>query len=112
MDTVRRSERSTVEAVEGVHLTQLAAGDRTSVQHYHFEPGASVPEHSHHHEQAGFVARGTLVLVVDGEDHVVDAGDSYVVPGEETHAAGNRGDEPLEGVDLFAPPRTDPDWAE
>jgi len=102
-----------VEAVEGVHLTQLAADERMSVQHFHIESGARVPEHSHHHEQAGFVHEGELTFVVaDGDEVVVGAGESFVFAGDEVHAAENRGDEPVRGVDVFSPPRTDPDWAE
>lgn len=102
-----------VEAIDDVHLAQLAAGDRMSVQHFRIDPGATVPEHSHHHEQGGFVYRGELTFVLDdGEEVVVGPGDSYVLAGEEVHAAENRGDEPVEGVDVFSPPRPNPDWAE
>ena len=100
------------EAVEHVHLAQLAAGEEMSVQHFRIEPGATVPEHDHPHEQAGFVYEGALTFLVDGEEIVVHAGDSYSIPGDEPHAAENRGDTPVQGVDIFAPPRPDPDWAE
>ena len=106
------AESETVEAVEGVHLTQLVAGDRMSVQHFHIEPGATVPEHSHHHEQTGFIAGGALTFLVDGEEFVASTGESYVLPGDEPHAAENRGDVAVKGVDIFSPPRTDPDWGE
>jgi quercetin dioxygenase-like cupin family protein len=43
---------------------------------------------------------------------VVGPGDAYVLAGEEVHGAENRGDEDVRGVDIFSPPRTDPDWAE
>jgi quercetin dioxygenase-like cupin family protein len=127
METVAHSARPTVEAVDGVHLTQLAVGEEMSVQHFHIEPGATVPEHSHHHEQTGYVFRGTFTFLVDsegsetlrangeavsGEEHVVGAGDSYAIPGDEPHAAENRTDEPVEGIDVFAPPRENPDWME
>ena len=62
MERVGFSERETIEAVEQVHLTQLAAGERTSVQGFEIEPGATVPEHSHHHEQTGFVYEGELTF--------------------------------------------------
>ena len=110
MQTMAPADGETVEVVEGVHLTQLVAGKRLSVQHFHIEPGATVPEHSHHHEQAGFVASGTFTLTVDGEDHVVHAGESYAIPGGVAHAGTNRTDVPVDGVDIFSPPRTDPDW--
>jgi hypothetical protein len=35
-----------------------------------------------------------------------------VLAGEEVHGAENRGEETVLGVDVFSPPRTDPDWAE
>jgi quercetin dioxygenase-like cupin family protein len=110
MERVTQSEVDPVEAVEGVHLSQLAAGDRTSVQHFYIEPGETVPEHAHEHEQAGFLLAGSLTFLVDGEELLVQEGDSYVVPGNEPHAAENRGDVPVEGLDIFSPPRTDPDW--
>jgi quercetin dioxygenase-like cupin family protein len=111
MDIVSHETEDAVEAVEGVHLTQLAAGDRMSVQHFFFEPGAAVPEHSHPHEQTGFITDGTLTFLVDGEELTVSAGDSYAIPGGEPHAAENQGDVPVRGVDIFSPPRTNPDWA-
>jgi quercetin dioxygenase-like cupin family protein len=124
METVQHAARETVEAVEGVHLTQLAVGEEMSVQHFHFEPGAAVPEHSHHHEQAGYIVRGSLTFVVDstesgtvdgngdagGEERIIGPGDSYAVPGDEPHAAENPTEEPVEGIDIFAPPRANPDW--
>ncbi|WP_225335474.1 cupin domain-containing protein [Halomicrobium urmianum] len=110
MEEVPHATRETVEAVEGVHLTQLAVGERMSVQHFHFEPGAGVPEHSHRHEQVGYVDQGTLTFAVDGEEFTVGPGDSYVIPGDEPHSAENRGEEPVSGVDVFSPPREDPDW--
>ncbi|MEZ3144208.1 cupin domain-containing protein [Halobaculum sp. MBLA0143] len=112
METVSHADADGVEAVPDVVLQQGAAGEETSVQQFEIEPGATVPEHSHPHEQAGYVARGELTFLVDGEERVVSAGDSYVLAGGEPHAAENRGDEPVVGVDVFAPPRTDPDWAE
>lgn len=110
MQTATPAEGETVEVVDGVHLTQLVAGDRTSVQHFHIEPGATVPEHSHEHEQAGYVTRGTFTFLVDGEEVVISPGESYVIPGDEPHSAENRSDEPVQGIDVFAPPRADPDW--
>lgn len=110
MDIRSNDEAETIEAVPDVRLSQLAAGEKTSVQGYTIDAGAEVPEHSHPHEQAGYAWRGEAVFVVDGEERVVSAGDSYVIPGGEAHRVENRGDEPFEGVDIFSPPRTDPDW--
>jgi quercetin dioxygenase-like cupin family protein len=111
MEHVPHDPSGDTEAVEGVHLAQLAAGDELSVQHFSIEPGAEVPAHSHPHEQAGYITAGALTFVLaDGEEVVCEAGDSYVLAGEEVHGAENRGDERVDGVDIFSPPRTNPDW--
>ncbi|WP_101294412.1 cupin domain-containing protein [Halegenticoccus soli] len=112
MECVPTDAVEAVEAVPGVHLSQLAAGEEMSVQHFFIEPGATVPEHSHPHEQTGYIVEGTLTFVVDGEEVHAGPGDSYAVPADEPHAAENRGDVPVKGVDIFSPPRTDPDWGE
>jgi quercetin dioxygenase-like cupin family protein len=112
MERVSGDDVPETEAVPGVHLSQLAAGDRMSVQQFRIDPGETVPEHSHPHEQAGYLVEGVLTFLVGGEELVVRAGDSYVVPGDESHGVENRGDVPARGVDIFAPPRTNPDWLE
>jgi len=112
MEIVSGADAAATEAVPDVHLSRLAAGAETSVQGFRIDPGAEVPEHSHPHEQAGVIVSGTLTFLVDGEERPVGPGDTYVIPGDEPHAAANRGEEPVEGYDVFSPPRTDPDWAE
>lgn len=113
MEYVPLDSEAEIEAVDSVHLAQLAVGEQTSVQHFRLEPNATVPGHSHHHEQSGFVYRGELTFVLeDGDEIVVSEGDSYVLASNEYHGVENRGDEPAAGVDIFSPPRPDPDWAE
>ena len=46
------------EVEPGVYLAQLAVGEEMSIQHLRMAPDARVPEHSHHHEQVGFVYEG------------------------------------------------------
>jgi quercetin dioxygenase-like cupin family protein len=125
MDVVPEESEDSTEAVEGVHLKLLAGGEEANLQHFFIEPGATVPEHSHPHEQLGLVVQGTLTFVVDsgasetprvngdavnGEEYPVGEGDTYHLAGGEAHAAENRGDVPVVGYDVFAPPREDPDW--
>jgi len=112
MDSQAPADSETVEVLDGVYLTQLAAGERTSVQRFHIEPGATVGEHSHDNEQAGYVVDGTLTLIVDGERRVLGQGESYVLAPEEPHAAANDGEVPVDGVEVFSPPRATPPWVE
>lgn len=97
------------EAVEDVHLFLLADGENANLQGFEIEPGATVPEHDHPHEQLGVVVAGTLTFLVDGHEHEVGPGDTYQLPGGEPHAAENRTDETVVGYDVFSPPRDDPD---
>lgn len=112
MDIITGDDVESVEAVEGVHLTQGAAGENASIQQFYFEPGAEVPEHDHPHEQIGTVTRGTLTLVSADEERTVQEGDTFVIPGGEPHAAINEGSVPAEGFDVFSPPRPNPDWGQ
>ncbi|MCO8243161.1 MULTISPECIES: cupin domain-containing protein [unclassified Haladaptatus] len=110
MESIALSDREVTEAVDGVYLAQLVAGERMSIQHFHIEPGVTVPEHSHEHEQTGFVYGGTLTIIVDGEEFTIEQDDSYAIPSDEPHAAENRTDTPVRGVDIFSPPRLGVPW--
>lgn len=112
MEKIGLSDRESAEPVENVYLTALAAGEEMSLQEFELDPGASIPEHDHPHEQIGFVYEGELTFICDGETVVIGEGDSYSIPGDQPHAVENRGDETVRGIDVFSPPRTDPDWAE
>jgi quercetin dioxygenase-like cupin family protein len=112
MERIGLSEQDAAEPVEDVYLKPLAVGEKTSMQGFEIEPGGTVPEHSHHHEQTGFVYEGELTFYCDGETITVEAGESFTIPGGEPHKVINHGDVSVRGVDVFSPPRTDPDWAE
>jgi quercetin dioxygenase-like cupin family protein len=111
MDHVVPDENETVEVSDGVFLTQLAIGERMSIQHLRMEPGGEVPMHDHHHEQLGFVYEGTQTfLLEDAEEVDIEAGESYFLESEEPHAAVNFGDETMYAIDIFSPPRPNPSW--
>ncbi|MFB6070244.1 MAG: cupin domain-containing protein [Halanaeroarchaeum sp.] len=112
MERVAESAVESAEPEPGVHLKLLAGGEKMNVQHFHIDPGATVPEHSHPHEQSGYITSGVAVFLVGDEEIQVETGDSYSIPGGEPHALENRGDEPVRGVDVFSPPRENPTWGE
>ncbi|MDS0294391.1 cupin domain-containing protein [Halogeometricum luteum] len=112
MERVSADDVESVEAVPDVHLSVLAGAERMNVQHFRIEPGATVPSHDHEQEQVGYLTAGELTFVLEDEEVVVRAGDSYALDSEEVHAAENRGEETVEGVDIFSPPRTMADWGD
>lgn len=112
MDVVSTDDRGTAEPLAGVHLTQVAAGESMSIQHFRIEAGASVGVHDHHHEQLGFLIAGELDFTAAEETVRVTAGDSYAIPSDEPHGVENTGDEPAIGIEIFSPPRPTPPWLE
>lgn len=111
MEHIPKAGSEEVEVEPSVFLSQLAAGDEMSIQHLRMEPGARVPEHSHHHEQLGFFYQGEQTFILDGGDAVtVEPGGSYWLQSKEIHAAENRGNEVLLAIDVFSPPRKNPNW--
>ncbi len=71
-----------------------------------FEPGSTVPLHSHEHEQLGIVLRGMQALVVDGVPHELGPMQGYVLPGGVEHSAYCGPDGALV-LDVFRPVRED-----
>jgi len=71
-----------------------------------FEAGATVPLHSHPHEQLGMVLRGMQALVIDGEAHELGPLEGYALPGGVEHSA-YCGPEGALVLDIFQPVRED-----
>jgi quercetin dioxygenase-like cupin family protein len=71
-----------------------------------FEPGATVPLHSHPHEQLGIVLEGMQALVVEGVPHELGPLEAYVLPGGVEHSAYCGPDGALV-LDVFTPVRED-----
>lgn len=78
------------------------------------EPGGGGPlsPHRHAHAHLFIVTRGTVTILMDGEERTVHEHESLLVPGGTLHAVWNRSAEPAEivGLTLEAPclPQTAP----
>jgi quercetin dioxygenase-like cupin family protein len=112
MDTVSTENLDERQVAEGVHNMAMLTGDRTNLLRFRIEPNGTVPEHSHPHEQIGYIVSGEATFTADGETRTLEAGDAYLLPGDEPHRLDNRGDEPVIGVDVFSPPRDAAPFAE
>ncbi|MDT3433475.1 cupin domain-containing protein [Haloarcula sp. 1CSR25-25] len=72
------------------------------------EPGRSVGGPENYHEDSDqwlFVVSGTGAVTVDSDTRRVDAGDLVRIETGERHGIENDGDEPLETVNFYTPPR-------
>ncbi len=94
-----------VEMRPGILRRTLVHKDRMLLVHWQIRKGVQFGEHSHPHEQAGYMLKGTMELIVAGEKHLLRPGSAYVV------ASGVRHDaivlEDAEIVDIFSPVRTE-----
>lgn len=98
-------EKSQDEMRPGVHRRVLGTTDRLMLVEFFIERGGEVPEHSHPHDQVGYVIAGRLQFTIAGESQTVSSGDSYAVPGGLPHGALALTDVTL--IEVFAPPRED-----
>ena len=81
---VRIDETRAFELASGV-TGQPLFGTGAMLNLIRFEPGATVPLHSHPHEQLGVVLEGMQALVVDGIAHEMGPFEAYVLPGGVEH---------------------------
>ena len=93
------------ELVPGVRMQPLF-GDEVMLNLLELERGAVVDEHSHPHEQLGFVIEGVLVLRIDGVENRLEAGHGFQIPGGVPHAAWAEGGL-CRVLDVFHPIRED-----
>lgn len=89
---------------EGI-TARVVHGDRLSVAHVRFLPGAVAPMHTHPHEQVTSVIAGELELTVDGKTMTLTPGQAAVIPPMTPHSA--KGVTACYIIDLFHPVRED-----
>lgn len=87
----------------GVDFLVGAVGKRMMVTLMQFKQGQCPPLHAHPHEQVGYLISGRFRLRVGEEVHLVEPGDSYLIPGGVPHAYEVLAD--AEAVEVFSPPR-------
>jgi quercetin dioxygenase-like cupin family protein len=102
---VRLDATRAFELAQGVSGRPLF-GEAAMLNLIRFEPEATVPLHSHPHEQLGIVLEGMQALVVDGEAHELGPFEAYVLPGGVEHSA-YCGPQGALVLDVFTPVRED-----
>jgi quercetin dioxygenase-like cupin family protein len=93
--------------LEGTKRRILMHSKNLMLVYYEIEPGAVFPDHSHHHEQMGYIFKGSGEFIIDGEKKTVSAGSSYFIEPNETHEFKVVGNETCVLIDIFYPSRMD-----
>lgn len=92
-------------AVEGVTYKTLTYGDKTSLGEFFLAKGYTIPNHSHPHEQTGYMVSGKVTFTIDGIDYNAEPGDSWNIPGNVEHSVKVHEDSVV--IEVFAPVRED-----
>lgn len=79
--------------------------ERMSFAKWRVEEGAVLPIHAHPHEQVMLVFSGRLEVSIEGDRHLLIAGDVLVIPANARHEGKALAD--TEVMDVFAPVRED-----
>ncbi len=89
----------------GVEI-RTSAGKGIMLSVVRLEPGSVVAEHSHPHEQMGYLLEGHLEFTVGGVTRLLGPGDMWRIPGWVLHSV-RALDHPAVALDVFHPIRED-----
>ena len=74
-------------ATPGIELKTLVHGEKTSMTKFLLKKGSTLPQHSHTHEQTGYLIKGQMRLSIGLEKYDTRQGDSWCIPGGIVHRA-------------------------
>jgi quercetin dioxygenase-like cupin family protein len=87
----------------GIRQKTLVWGENTLMTEFRLEKGSILPDHSHPHEQTGFLIKGRLTLWIGDDRYEVRPGDSWNIPGGISHRAEVH--EASVAIEVFSPVR-------
>ena len=103
--TIVKKEDAKKREFQGVHLDSLAVGEKSMVTKMNYIVGNYAAEHTHPHEQCGYVISGKYLMRIGETEYILEPGDSYAVPGNAPHSF--KVLEAGEVIDVFTPHRKD-----
>ena len=89
----------------GVEI-RTTAGAKLMLSVVRLEPESVVLDHSHPHEQMGYLLEGRLEFTIGGITRLLGPGDIWRIPGGVTHRV-RAVDQPAVAIDVFHPIRED-----
>ncbi len=93
------------ELANGV-TADVAWGEKLMLSFVKLNPDATVPPHSHPHEQMALVLSGELEVTIANESRLLKEGDVFLVPSGVEHSVKNLKSQ-TRVLDIFSPPRED-----
>ena len=74
------------EVLPGIRFKTLVFGKKTLFTEFRMNAGAVLPNHSHVHEQTGYLTKGKIQLTIGKQVFVVEKGDCWCIPGNMQHS--------------------------
>jgi len=90
---------------DGVSRKILARGGKLMMVEVCFEKGAAGPLHSHPHEQASYILKGSFEVTINGKTEILSAGDTFYTGPDVPHGVVALEDAVI--LDVFTPQRED-----
>jgi len=103
--SISRNSVQSVNPLKGVYRKTLLYNDSVMLCHFILDKDSEIPLHSHEEHQVGYVIKGQIKFITDGNEFIVVEGDSYIFDSNEKHGALIL--ENAEIIDVFSPPRED-----
>lgn len=80
--------------------------DHATMVVFDLEPKVVIETHKHEVEQFGVVVKGSLAMIIAGEQRILTPGDTYRIPPGAAHGV-RVFEEATQVIDVYSPPRTD-----
>jgi quercetin dioxygenase-like cupin family protein len=80
--------------------------DNATMVVFDLEPKTIVETHKHDVEQFGVVVKGSLAMIIAGEQRILTPGDTYRIPPKAAHAI-RVFEEPTQVIDVYSPAKGD-----
>lgn len=97
------AKKEFVKKREGVY-GKTVTGKNAQLAWCVLEPGQTT-DHTHNHEQIGYILSGSLRITIQGETEILGAGDAYSIPANVRHGFTVLGDKKAEYFEVFSPPK-------
>jgi len=88
---------------EGIQLSTLVYGEKTSLVEFRLKAGSVVPSHQHPYEQTGYLVSGAIKFTIEDKTFMAMPGDSWCVLENVPHSAEVLEDSVI--IETFSPPR-------
>jgi quercetin dioxygenase-like cupin family protein len=82
-----KSENGYQQVLDGISIKTLVYGEKTLMTEFKLAKGALLTEHTHPHEQTGYLVQGKIKLFIDADAKIMNPGDSWCVPANAGHQA-------------------------